>query len=85
MLPSFRIRNLILPRNDRERLLPSHVGAHDVIVSLTGREYNENSTAFPESRLKYVDEEDGETVTVSIQQVLLDYQWTDRFVDWDCR
>ena len=65
MLPSFRIRNLRRPGSPSLGHVPK-LGSHDMIVSLTGREYQENSIAYPESRLKYVDEDDGEVVTVGI-------------------
>ena len=74
MLPSFRVRNLRRPASPSDRYSFAHkLGAHDVIVSLTGKEYQINSLAHPESRLKYVDEDDGELVTVRLQYVLYEF------------
>ena len=64
MLGPFRVRNL---RPYRAPTLPNteRLSACEAIVSVTGNEYQRNLDTHPDSRLKYIDEDDGETVTVS--------------------
>ena len=69
MLGPFRIRNL------RRPLLPSHpssakIRSYDAVVSLTGQEYDRNVYRHPESKLKYLDQDDGEVITVCRLPVL---------------
>ena len=69
MLGPFRIRNLRRPgspSNSRSPGNPSKLGYHDAVVCLTGSEYHKNALRNPESRLKYLDETDGEIVTVRV-------------------
>ena len=69
MLGPFRIRHLSRPPSPPgQRSLPRttpRVSARDAIVSLTGGEYDKTIAEHPESKLKYVDEADGDVVTVS--------------------
>ncbi|KAL9117521.1 MAG: hypothetical protein Q9187_005942, partial [Circinaria calcarea] len=68
MLGPFRIRNLRRPASPPNRQspgsVPAKVGAFEAVVCLTGQEYQTNALNRPESRLRYLDEDDGETVTV---------------------
>ena len=70
MLGPFRIRHLSRPPSPPgQRSFPRTtpiISARDVVVSLTGSEYDRTVSEHPESKLKYVDEDDGEVVTVSI-------------------
>ena len=69
MLGPFRIRNLRRspspPNRQPSGSVPAKVGALEAVVCLTGREYQSNALNHPESRLRYLDEDDGEIVTVS--------------------
>ena len=66
MLGPFRIRNLRRPSSPT---LPSpytnnKIRSYDAVVGLTGQEYDNNVQRYPESKLKYVDQDDGEIITV---------------------
>lgn len=68
MLGPFRIRNLgrsVSPPNRASYYSPSRRGSLDAVVSITGTEYDYNTLMHPESKLLYLDEDDGEIVTVS--------------------
>jgi hypothetical protein len=68
MLGPFRIRNLRRPSPAFCGPLnsPSSLAAKDAVVSVSGDEYDRNIEAHPESKLKYVDQDDKEVITVSI-------------------
>ncbi|MCJ1251231.1 hypothetical protein MMC30_008462 [Trapelia coarctata] len=66
MLGPFRIRNLrrsASPPNHTSYYSPSRRGSLDAVVSVTGSEYDYNVHMHPESKLLYLDEDDGEIVT----------------------
>ncbi|MCJ1432501.1 hypothetical protein MMC27_001858 [Xylographa pallens] len=68
MLGPFRIRNLrrsTSPPNRASYAAASRRGSLDTLVSIKGPEYDYNVLMHPESKLKYLDEDDGEMVTVS--------------------
>ncbi|MCJ1477090.1 hypothetical protein MMC13_005761 [Lambiella insularis] len=67
MLGPFRIRNLGRPTSPANRASyapASRRGAPDAIVAVTETEYDTNVMKNPESKLRYLDEDDGEVVTV---------------------
>ncbi|MCJ1286174.1 hypothetical protein MMC26_005519 [Xylographa opegraphella] len=67
MLGPFRIRNLrrsTSPPNRASYAAASRRGSLDTLVSVRGTEYEYNILMHPESKLKYLDEDDGEMVTV---------------------
>ena len=70
MLGPFRIRNL---KGPQQAPLPysERLSACEAVVALTGNEYQKNVDVHPDSRLTYIDEDDGETVTVSSTQSTL--------------
>ena len=68
MLGPFRIRNARRPVSPplHPRASYARSSTKDLIVSLTGNDYDRTIEDNPDSKLKYVDEDDGETVTVSV-------------------
>ena len=66
MLGPFRIRNLRRPSSPTLPLPYAgiKIRSYDAVVSLTGQEYDSNVQQYPESKLKYVDQDDGDTITV---------------------
>ena len=69
MLPSFRVRNLRRPPGSPTRSLPGSFPRinYDAIVRITAPEYDSTISDHPEATLNYVDEDDGELITVSRQ------------------
>ena len=68
MLGPFRIRNLrrpTTPPNRASYASAARRASSEAVVSITGTEYDHNVLMHPESTLKYLDEDDGEVVTVS--------------------
>ncbi|MCJ1391660.1 hypothetical protein MMC18_004525 [Xylographa bjoerkii] len=67
MLGPFRIRNLrrsTSPPNRASYAAATRRGSLDTLVSIVGPEYDYTVLTHPESKLKYLDEDDGEMVTV---------------------
>ncbi|MCJ1381510.1 hypothetical protein MMC17_004621 [Xylographa soralifera] len=67
MLGPFRIRNLrrsTSPPNRASYAAANRRGSLDTLVSIKGPEYDYTVLMHPESKLKYLDEDDGEMVTV---------------------
>jgi hypothetical protein len=67
MLGPFRIRNLrrpTTPPNRASYALASRRASTDAVVCVTDTEYDRNILMHPETTLKYLDEDDGEIVTV---------------------
>ncbi|MCJ1405587.1 hypothetical protein MMC11_008815 [Xylographa trunciseda] len=67
MLGPFRIRNLrrsTSPPNRASYAAATRRGSLDTLVSIKGPEYDYTVLMNPESKLKYLDEDDGEMVTV---------------------
>lgn len=66
MLGPFRVRNTLSPSHaNRHRSALPGSSASELVVSLTGNDYDRVIQDCPESKLKYIDDDDGETVTVS--------------------
>ena len=77
MLGPFRIRNLrrpTTPPNRASYASAARRGSSEAVVSITGNEYDSNVLMHPESKLKYLDEDDGEVVTVSTGTFLLQFR-----------
>lgn len=86
MLGPFRIRNLRRPASPPNRQAPGSVpakGVLEAVVCLTGREYQSNALNHPESRLRYLDEDDGETVTVSGPECFDKASFADDCIGWN--
>ena len=67
MLGPFRVRNLrrsTSPPNRASYAATARRGSLDAVVSIKGPEYDYTVLMHPESKLKYLDEDDGEMVTV---------------------
>ena len=67
MLPSFQLRNIrpsssTSPRASQSDLESS--SSHEHLIEITAPEYDSTVSDHPEATLKYVDEDDGEVVTV---------------------
>lgn len=71
MLPPFRIRNLrrsiSTADTDTHSRVSTELGApdHHGIVQVSAPEYDATISTHPEAKLKYMDEDDGEVITVS--------------------
>ena len=78
MLGPFCIRNLRRPRTPPNRASYASAAGRqtssEAVVSITGTEYDYNVLMHPESKLKYLDEDDGEVVTVSTRTYLLHFR-----------
>lgn len=70
MLPPFRIRNLRQSQSSEERhtqhwlQTPLAEPSHHAIVQVSAPEYDEAICRHPEATLKYLDDDDGEVITV---------------------
>ena len=70
MLPPFRIRNLRRSNSaadtETHGMLSTDLGApdHHAIVQVSAPEYDATVSTHPEATLKYMDEDDGEVITV---------------------
>lgn len=74
MLGPFRIRNLGRPTSPANRASyasASRRSSPDAVVAITGPEYDTNVLMNPESKLRYLDDDDGEIVTVSSHTLIL--------------
>lgn len=73
MLPKFQLRDM--RRSSSSPPPASHSGprfsSREPLVKLTAPEYDNTITGHPEATLKYVDEDDGEIVTVSVGSCIL--------------
>lgn len=73
MLPTFRLRDV--RRSSSSPPPASHsnlrISSREPLVKLTAPEYDNTITGHPEATLKYVDEDDGEIVTVSVVSCML--------------
>lgn len=67
LLGPFRVRNLHRPASPSNQTLGgvSRPDSRGAVCVVTGREYHNNAIRHPETRLRYLDDEDGELVTVS--------------------
>ena len=72
MLPAFRIRNLNRSPAPPSRPVgssPRKAASLDAVVRITSPEYDETVDRHPEASLKYLDDDDGEIVTVTLEIV----------------
>ena len=66
MLPSFKVRDLQhpIPTRPISRGASIPYASYDPLVKITAPEYDSTISDHPEATLKYVDDDDGEIVTV---------------------
>lgn len=62
MLPPFRVRGLQRPASPGRAIQTKK--AFDALVRISAREYDSTIRVCPEASLKYLDDDDGETITV---------------------